>query len=91
MHNSARRAIIRGIVQGVGFRWAARAEAERLGLDGFVRNRPDGSVETVFSGPDAAVAAYTGWLHDGPPSASVSSVELDDTEAEDGRGFELRA
>ncbi|MET4581198.1 acylphosphatase [Conyzicola nivalis] len=73
-----RRAVVSGVVQGVGFRWSARAEAQRLGVTGFARNRPDATVEVEAEGPPAAVAAFVSWLKKGPPSARVSSVELSD-------------
>ena len=48
-------ATVRGMVQGVGFRWFVQREAARLGLDGWVANQVDGSVEVVAEGPDAAL------------------------------------
>jgi acylphosphatase len=72
------RAVVRGRVQGVGFRWAARQAAVRLGLVGQVRNLPTGEVETVAEGPAAAVARYVDWLRQGPPSARVTQVDVTD-------------
>ncbi|MBI2308932.1 MAG: acylphosphatase [Rhodocyclales bacterium] len=71
----ARRLRVRGSVQGVGFRWSLCAEAEVLGLDGWVRNRRDGSVEALLQGAPEAVAALVAWAHRGPPAARVSAVE----------------
>ena len=68
------RAIVRGTVQGVGFRAFAVREAERLGLDGWVRNRRDGTVEAVLSGDAAAVDRMLMALGVGPPGASVVNV-----------------
>lgn len=83
---------VRGHVQGVGFRWALRAEAERLGATGWVRNRRDGAVEARVSGPPAAVDALVAWAHTGPPLAHVERVEVTELpDAEDGTGFEIRA
>lgn len=65
---------ITGRVQGVGFRDSLAAEAKRLGLSGWVRNRSDGSVEAVVAGSDDAVTAIVGWAHRGPPAAKVVSV-----------------
>ena len=65
-----------GRVQGVGFRWYVRAEAARLGLAGWVRNQPDGSVEVAVDGPPGARDALVGALRRGPPSAVVDRVEL---------------
>lgn len=70
------RAIVHGMVQGVGFRANTRAEAMRLGLAGFARNRSDGTVEVEAEGPETAVAELVRWLHAGPPWAEVSSVEV---------------
>ena len=70
---------IRGLVQGVGFRWSLCAEAQALGLDGWVRNRSDGSVEALVSGPATAVAILVDWARRGPPSARVSAFEEGDS------------
>jgi acylphosphatase len=69
------RLTIRGRVQGVNFRYFARAEAARLGLRGWVRNRPDGDVEVVAEGDPAALAAFAAWCRRGPPAARVESVD----------------
>ncbi|HRD94277.1 MAG TPA: acylphosphatase [Accumulibacter sp.] len=65
---------IRGRVQGVGYRWSLCAEADRLGLAGWVRNRRDGSVEALVCGPVEAVDALVLWAHRGPSMARVDSV-----------------
>jgi acylphosphatase len=75
MDRIAIRLLIRGRVQGVGYRWWARTEARRLGLDGWVRNRADGSVELLAAGPAAAVAALEDLCGRGPPSAHVTGIE----------------
>lgn len=72
----ARHLLIHGRVQGVAYRASAAAEARRLGLDGWVRNRADGSVEAVVAGPEAAVARFIQWAQDGPPNARVTRVEI---------------
>jgi acylphosphatase len=69
------RLAIRGRVQGVGYRYSMAAEAARLGLSGWVRNRRDGSVEALVQGPAPAVEAIRRWAAQGPPSAEVSAVE----------------
>jgi acylphosphatase len=81
---------IQGRVQGVWFRESMRREAERLNVAGWVRNKPDGSVEAVVQGTDEAVAALVAWAKKGPPLARVERVELSET---DGRfsGFERRS
>ncbi len=85
-----RRAIVSGRVQGVGFRYSARAEAERLGLAGFVRNLSDGTVETEYEGPPDRLAEYERWLASGPPSASVASVVVDARTPAGADGFDVR-
>lgn len=66
--------IIEGRVQGVWFRESARRQAQSLGVNGWVRNRPDGTVEAVAEGPDAPVQAFVSWCHSGPPAARVDQV-----------------
>lgn len=65
---------IHGRVQGVGYRWSLCVEAERLGLSGWVRNRRDGSVEALVSGPAEALDALLLWAQRGPPMARVDRV-----------------
>jgi acylphosphatase len=67
--------VVRGRVQGVWFRGSARDRAERLGLTGWVRNRPDGSVEAVFEGPKLTVQQMILWCHQGPRTAQVTQVD----------------
>ncbi len=76
MENKAILAIIRGRVQGVGFRYEARNFAKSLGLTGWISNLPDGGVETYAEGPVSAVNRYIQWLHQGPPGAHVTSVDV---------------
>ena len=66
---------ISGRVQGVWFRGWVREEARRLGLTGWVRNEPDGSVAALFVGPGTAVAAMLALCREGPPHARVHAVE----------------
>jgi acylphosphatase len=66
---------VRGRVQGVGFRWYALRAARDAGLSGWVRNLPDGTVEAVAAGEDAALARFRAALESGPPASSVDSVE----------------
>jgi len=67
---------VHGHVQGVGFRFAAQQRALELGLRGTVRNRWDGSVEVVAEGSPNRLDALVRWLHQGPPLAVVTQVEL---------------
>ncbi|GMW01150.1 MAG: hypothetical protein AMXMBFR84_22870 [Candidatus Hydrogenedentota bacterium] len=69
--------IVRGRVQGVGFRLSAYQEAVRLGLTGWVRNRADGCVEAEIEGDSGAVENMLAWCSHGPPHADVESIEVD--------------
>ena len=69
------RFIVRGRVQGVFFRQSTVERARALGLSGWVRNREDGHVEGIASGPPAALAELHDWLQHGPPLARVEAVE----------------
>lgn len=75
-----RHAVVTGRVQGVGFRYAARQQADGLGLAGWVRNLASGEVELEVEGPRAGVEQFMDWLRDGPPAARVDSVDLEDLE-----------
>ncbi len=66
---------IHGRVQGVAFRWYARGTARALGLTGWVRNQPDGSVKLVAEGPPEALDALLRWAGRGPDRARVDKVE----------------
>ncbi|GIX47901.1 MAG: acylphosphatase [Candidatus Tectimicrobiota bacterium] len=70
------RCLVHGRVQGVNFRAATRQQARRLGLHGWVRNCPDGTVEVVAEGEAAAVEQLVQWCHQGPPAARVTQVEV---------------
>lgn len=72
------RFLVRGRVQGVGFRAATRRRAEGLGLVGFVQNRPDGAVDGEAEGPTEAVAAFVVWLQRGPMWARVDEARIED-------------
>lgn len=81
------RFVVSGRVQGVFFRASTREEALRLGLRGHARNLPDGSVEVVACGADAALRELERWLALGPPLASVARVERAEIDAEPAAGF----
>jgi acylphosphatase len=70
------RVIVRGRVQGVGFRAFVEAEVLSRGLSGWVRNRRDGTVEAVLSGEDEAVRAVLAALRQGPPASRVTDLEV---------------
>ena len=70
--------LVRGGVQGVGFRYTTRQAAEFLGLVGWVRNRSNGDVEGVVQGDTDSIAKFENWLWQGPDYARVTSVITDD-------------
>ena len=81
---------IEGRVQGVGYRaWLVR-EARRLGLAGWVRNRPDGSVEAVVAGPEPAVQTLLTACRRGPLAARVDRIVEALTDLPEGEGFQQR-
>ena len=81
--------LIAGRVQGVGFRDALRAEAVRAGCTGWVRNRRDGSVESVIAGTPEAVARVIEWARRGSPAAQVDDVRVSEATGSYS-GFEIR-
>lgn len=85
-----RRLIVHGRVQGVWFRGATERQARALGVAGWVRNRPDGTVEAVFEGGVAAVARAVAYCNQGPPGARVEHVESSDETPEGLVEFEVR-
>lgn len=78
------RAIVRGLVQGVLFRAETRREAKRLGLVGWVRNLPNGSVELVAEGTDDSIRELIMWAKRGPSGARVDTMETSFHECSDG-------
>jgi acylphosphatase len=72
---SARRFIVRGRVQGVGFRWFVEREAHILQIAGWVRNNPDGSVEVMAMGTRDQLSGLRSRLQEGPRAARVDDVE----------------
>jgi len=83
----ATRFVIEGRVQGVGYRDWCQREAQRRGLDGFVRNLRDGRVEAVFVGDHSAIDDMLSACRQGPPSAQVSAIGLDVTDDPGLKGF----
>jgi acylphosphatase len=73
-----RHVVIRGRVQGVGYRAWVQEQALLIDLEGWVRNRRDGAVEAVFAGPEEAVATVVAACHRGPPAARVDAVEAEE-------------
>ena len=81
------RLTIRGRVQGVSYRWWTVGEATARGLDGWVRNRRDGSVEVLASGPIAKVDELIEGCRQGPPAARVTDIEISPQEGRAESGF----
>ena len=84
------RVLISGRVQGVAFRASTQAEAEGLGVAGWVHNCQDGRVEAVFEGTPNQVAAAVSWCHRGPSWARVDRVETQPAAPEGFEGFAIR-
>ena len=68
--------LIRGRVQGVYFRASAQREARRLGITGWVKNRPDGAIELVAEGDEDAIKELSSWANHGPSAARVDQVDI---------------
>ena len=87
----ARRFVISGRVQGVGFRWFVEREAQILGIAGWVRNDPDGSVEVLAIGTPEQLSGLRSRLQEGPRAARVDDVEESDAEPVAGlNSFQVR-
>jgi acylphosphatase len=90
MARDAARLVIEGRVQGVGYRWWVVDTARRLGLDGWVRNRADGSVEVLAIGAADDLGRLTGACGGGPAGAVVRSVRAERAKDDGSVGFEQR-
>ena len=86
----ARDVVVSGLVQGVFFRASASDQALQLGVAGWVRNEPNGSVRAHVEGPPAAVAAMLDWCSHGPRRADVRGVDVTETEVTGATTFEVR-
>lgn len=90
MATVCRRCIVSGRVQGVFYRATTRRRALELGLEGWARNLPDGTVEVVASGGQRAVEELCEWLHEGPGAARVTAVHCESYQvAEVPPGFDI--
>lgn len=87
----ARRAIVRGKVQGVWFRAWTIEQATEIGVDGWVRNRMDGSVEWVAVGTAEQIDELIARCHQGPSAARVDSVDVEETPGVVASGFVQKA
>jgi acylphosphatase len=85
-----RRVIVHGLVQGVFFRETTRRRALSAGVAGWVRNRPDGTVEVVFEGEAEHVERLVAFCHEGPGGARVDLTEVEVGQPEGLVGFEIR-
>ncbi len=81
---------VRGKVQGVWYRASTKRKAEELGLCGFVRNEPDGSVYVEAEGEESRLQALAEWCRRGPELARVEAVEVEEGEVQGYLGFELQ-
>lgn len=84
---AAARFLVSGRVQGVFYRASTREQAMALGLSGYAKNLPDGRVEVVADGTDAALESFERWLWRGPSGARVDDVRREPCEAPDHDGF----
>jgi len=91
MARGAARLVIEGRVQGVGYRWWAVDTARGLGLDGWVRNRRDGSVELLAIGEPDEIERLTSACREGPSGALVQSVRAEPAQDDGSLGFEQKA
>ncbi|MNF29353.1 Acylphosphatase [compost metagenome] len=81
---------VSGRVQGVFFRQATAEQAERLDVDGWVRNLGDGRVEVLLEGEEPAVRELAAWLEQGPPKAKVTALALEEQALQGIAGFIVR-
>lgn len=86
-----KRVVVSGLVQGVSFRYVCQRMATRHGVAGWVRNRPDGTVEAVFEGSPDQVDQMLRWARQGPSRAIVRQVTVHDEKPEGLSGFVVRA
>lgn len=86
----ARRVKVHGRVQGVFFRDTARRRAQELGLSGWIRNCPDGTVEALFEGEAEAIEAAVEFCRRGPPRAEVADIDVWEAEPSGQAAFEVR-
>ena len=82
--------VVKGRVQGVGFRYTTRRAAEHFGLTGWVRNCANGNVEGVAQGESDIIDQFENWLWRGPDHARVSSVDIEVSQPVQGQGFAVR-
>jgi len=84
------RYVVRGRVQGVGYRYFVLRQAEALGVAGYARNRPDGTVEVVAEGADDVLASFEERLREGPSFSAVENLDRTPIAARGDQGFHIR-
>jgi acylphosphatase len=84
------RIFISGKVQGVGYRFSTRQQAQKLGVNGWVKNLPDGRVEAVLVGDRPAVENMIQWCRVGPAAAVVKNITVEEIESEVIKGFTIK-
>jgi acylphosphatase len=84
------RVVVRGFVQAVGFRVTADASARSLEVAGWVRNKPDGTVEAELEGPADRVELLVDWFRRGPRGARVDAIDVEHLEPTGEQGFSIR-
>jgi acylphosphatase len=84
------RYVVRGRVQGVGYRYFVLRQAEALGIAGYARNRPDGTVEVVAEGADDVLASFEDRLRQGPSFAAVENLDRAPISPRGDQGFHIR-
>lgn len=84
------RYLVQGRVQGVGYRYFVLRQAEALGVTGFARNRPDGTVEVVAEGPEPTLRDFEGRLREGPAFAQVEGLDRTPITPRGDQGFHIR-
>ncbi len=84
--------VVSGVVQGVFFRASTAQRAKQLGINGWVRNEPDGTVHILAVGSPIALQAFIDWCHQGPPHAEVKRVTVTTSpeNVDHHEGFEVR-
>lgn len=90
--SSSKQALLKisGHVQGVFYRAYAQEEAQKLGLTGYAKNMPDGSVETLLQGSEAQINSFIEWAREGSPGAKIDKVEIEwQTPVQDLKNFEI--
>ncbi|CAM3069923.1 acylphosphatase [Vibrio mytili] len=89
MNLKCERFIVKGLVQGVGFRYQTSHQGMTLGLTGYAKNLNNGDVEVMACGTEAQIAEFSEWLEQGPRTATVESVSKESASYKPFRGFKI--